>query len=179
MFKQENSVLLIIDVQGRLAQMMHKRNSLFKHIKIMIQAAQILNIPILWVEQYPQGLGKTVKEIGDLLKNQKAHNKTTFSSCGDSAFYKNLYALDRKQLIVTGIETHVCVYQTVIDLLQANFTVAVNQDAVSSRKKSNKLLGLERLVQAGAIKTSTEMLLFEIMKTSEHPEFKKISSLLK
>lgn len=179
MFQQNNSALLIIDVQGKLAHMMHKKKALFEHIKIMINASQALGLPIFWLEQYPKGLGLTIPEISTLLTNHKAHEKITFSSCGSTDFIESLRATGKKQLIITGIETHVCVYQTALDLLGAGFTVAVNQDAVSSRRKSNKLLGLERMKQAGALVTSSEMILFELMRTARHPEFKKISSLLK
>lgn len=179
MFQVEQSALVVIDVQGRLAHMMHRKNHLFEHLKIMIKAAKLLQLPIFWLEQYPQGLGQTVEEIGALLNDQKPYEKISFSSCGQNQFLTDIKSSSRKQLIVTGIETHVCVYQTVLDLLQDKFQVAVNQQAVSSRTRANKKLGLMRMQQAGALLTSTEMVLFELMRTAKHPSFKQISKLLK
>lgn len=179
MFKVEHTALVVIDVQGRLAHLMHRKNHLFEHIKIMIKAAKILDLPIFWLEQYPQGLGKTVDEISALLGEQQPYEKISFSSCGQDQFVSDIKASGRNQLIITGIETHVCVYQTVMDLLAKNFTVAVNQEAVSSRTRANKRLGLLRMQQADALITSTEMVLFEMMCTASHPNFKQISKLLK
>ena len=179
MFQIENSALLVVDVQGRLAHMMHHKEQLFEQVKIMIAAAEILTIPVFWMEQYPKGLGATVDEIKQQLDQCTPYEKLSFSSCGQAQFISDLHASGRRQIIVTGIETHVCVYQTVIDLLAVNYQVAVNQDAVSSRTQANKQLGLERMQQAGAVKTSTEMILFELMKSAEHPRFKQVSQLLK
>ncbi len=179
MFNVEKAALVVIDVQGRLAHLMHRKNNLFKQLKVMIKAADVLGLPVFWMEQYPQGLGETVDEVKQLLIHHKRYEKVTFSSCEQTQFISDVKASGRQQLIVTGIETHVCVYQTVIDLLQHQFAVAVNQDAVSSRTQSNKKLGLARMQQAGAAITSTEMVLFEMMRSSSHPNFKQISKLLK
>ncbi len=179
MFDIEKSALILIDVQGRLAHMMHKEQRLFKQINIMTAAAKLLDLPIFWLEQYPQGLGETVAEIKQHLGGYQRYEKITFSSCGDSRFLDDLQSSGKRQLIVTGIETHVCVYQTVLDLLQAEFQVAINQDAVSSRTHANKKLGLARMQQGGALITSTEMILFELMRTAAHPQFKQVSKLLK
>ncbi len=179
MFLADQAALVVIDVQGRLAQMMHRKKPLFKHIQIMIKAAKLLELPIFWLEQYPRGLGETVDEIKALLKQQQPYEKLSFSSCGQNQFVTDIKSSGRKQLIITGIESHVCVYQTVMDLLLQKFEVSVNQEAVSSRTKANKKLGLMRMQQAGAIITSTEMVLFEMMRTASHPSFKQISKLLK
>lgn len=170
---------MVIDVQGRLADMMYQKNSLFKHIITMIKAAQVLQIPIHWFEQYPQGLGPTKPEIRALLDNSNYHEKITFSASGAGGLKKQMVEENRNQCIVTGIETHVCVYQTVMDLLASDFAVTVNQQAVSSRAKSNKKLALHNMQLAGAELTSTEMILFELMQTAKHPNFKQISGLLK
>lgn len=179
MFKADKAALLVIDVQGRLAHMMHRKKDLFKQITIMIEAAKLLKVPTFWLEQYPQGLGETVAEIKALLQAQNYYEKISFSSCGQAQFVADIKASGCNQMIITGIETHVCVYQTVLDLLAADFQVAVNQDAVSSRTKANKNLGLMRMQQSGAILTSTEMILFELMRSAKHPSFKDISKLLK
>jgi len=179
MFKPEHSALMIIDVQGRLASLIHGADDLIKEINIMIKAAEILDMPIIWMEQYPKGLGATVAAIKDNLTGHQAIEKITFSGCGNDDVLKALKDSDRNQVIVTGIESHVCVYQTVLGMISEGYQVAINQDAISSRKPSNKQLGLERMKDAGAIKTSTEMILFELMQTAEHPKFKQISNLLK
>jgi len=178
-FITENSCLLVIDVQGRLAEMMHDKNSLFNHIITMIKAAKLLELPIHWFEQYPKGLGPTHSEIKSLLEGTYYYEKITFSACGSEDFICQLKASGRNQCIVTGIETHVCIYQTVLDLLDNNYSVKVNQQAVSSRIKSNKNLGLHNMEKAGADLTSTEMILFELMQTATHQNFREISGLLK
>ncbi|MGJ8662160.1 MAG: hydrolase [Marinicella sp.] len=179
MFKIKNAALIVIDVQGRLAQLMPNKKRLFKQIEIMIEASKLLEIPIFWMEQYPQGLGATITEIKSLLEAQKPYEKISFSSCGQEQFVNDIKASGRNELIITGIETHVCVYQTALDLLAEGFLVSVNQDAVSSRRKSNKLLGLHNMEKAGASITSTEMILFELMRTAQNPKLRQISSLLK
>ena len=180
-FSTADSCLLVIDVQGRLAELMSQKQALYHHLSIMIQAAEILELPIHWFEQYPKGLGSTQPEIKSLLEIAGAsyHEKMTFSACGADGFQAFLDRSSRQQFIVTGIEAHVCVYQTVLDLLSMGQSVKVNQQAVSSRLKSNKKLGLHNMQQAGAELTSTEMILFELMQTAAHPNFKKISALLK
>ena len=178
-FTTDKSCLLVIDVQGRLADLMRKKKHLFNHIITMIDAARVLGIPIHWFEQYPKGLGPTKPEIKELLSDSIYHEKITFSACGAVDFMGQLKASGRSQCIITGIETHVCVYQTVMDLLSNSFEVKVNQQAVSSRVRSNKKLGLHNMEKAGAYITSTEMILFELMKTAKHPNFRQISQLLK
>ncbi|MFC3192776.1 hydrolase [Marinicella sediminis] len=179
MFQADQAAVVVIDVQGRLAQLMHRKKQLFRHLQIMLQAADVLQLPVFWLEQYPKGLGPTVSEISDLMADNKPLEKLSFSGCGEPQLLSDLRASGCQQLIVTGIEAHVCVYQTVLDLLAENYQVAVNQDAVSSRKKSNKKLGLQRMQLAGALLTSTEMVLFEMMRTASHPHFRQISALLK
>lgn len=178
-FQIENTVLMVIDVQGRLADLMYEKSSLFKHIETMIQAAHVLNIPIHWFEQYPQGLGETKTAIKSLLTDDAYFEKVTFSACGADGYYKALEQTGRKQIIATGIEAHVCVYQTVLELLGNSYEVKLNQQAVSSRLSSNKELALKNMQLAGAEITSTEMILFELMQTAKHPNFKTISGLLK
>ena len=178
-FNVEKSCLLVIDVQGRLAEMMQQKKQLFKHIILMIKAAKLLNLPIHWFEQYPKGLGPTQPDIKALLNDAQYHQKITFSACGESDLLEALRESGREQCIVTGIEAHVCVYQTVLDLMEHGFAVKVNQQAVSSRHKSNKKLALNNMQLQGADLTSTEMILFELMRTAEHPSFKQVSRLLK
>lgn len=179
MLNQNDCCLVIVDVQGKLAQLMHDKETLFKSIRILIQSAKILNIPILWCQQVPAALGATIPEIAELLTDNQPINKSCFSCCGCEEFNSKLENLGRKQVLLCGIETHVCVYQTAADLLAKNYKVDCVADAVSSRTPSNKDIGLKRIAAEGACISSTEMVLFEILKTADHPSFKQIAKLVK
>ena len=171
--------LTVVDVQGKLAQLMHGREALFKNIQILVRAAKILEIPILWCQQCPDALGPTVPEIAQLLADNKPINKSAFSCCGDEQFNARLNDLTRNQILLCGIETHVCIYQTAIDLVRQDFGVDIIADAVSSRALENKQIALNRLAAEGANISCTEMALFELLKTAEHPKFRQIARLIK
>jgi nicotinamidase-related amidase len=177
--KLDDTALVAIDVQGKLAQLMHNRTELFKNLRLMIQGAQVLGIPILWTEQYPKGLGPTVQEVSELLPGIQPIAKNAFSCCGERAFRAVLEPLGRRQILLTGIEAHVCVHQTAMDLLEAGYEVQVIADAVSSRTAENRHIGLEKMRDAGVVITSTETALFELIKVAEGPQFKQISKLVK
>jgi nicotinamidase-related amidase len=179
MLKIENSCLVVVDIQGRLAQLMHDKETLFKNAQILVQAAKILDIPILWCQQVPEALGPTIPEIAELLNGDEPINKAFFSCAGEAKFKEQLKTIGRSQVILCGIETHVCVWQTASDLLTEGLTVDVITDAVSSRTLENKNIGLNRMQAAGANLSSTEMALFELLQTAKHPEFKKIAKLIK
>jgi nicotinamidase-related amidase len=171
--------LTVVDVQGKLAQLMHGKEALFKNIQILIQAAKILDIPILWCQQCPDALGPTIPEIAQLLEANEPINKAAFSCCGQEQFNIQLKNLARNQVLLCGIETHVCIYQTAIDLLQQDFHVEVIADAVSSRALENKQIALNRLATEGAKVSCTEMVLFDLLKAAKHPQFKQIAKLIK
>jgi nicotinamidase-related amidase len=179
MLEIEHCCLTVVDVQGKLAQLMHGRDALFKNIQILIQAAKILEIPILWCQQRPDALGPTVPEIAQHLTDIEPINKAAFSCCGAEKFNAGLKELGRNQVLLCGIETHVCIYQTAMDLLRQDFNVSVIADAVSSRTMENKQIALNRLAVEGAKISSTEMALFELLKTAEHPKFRQIAKLIK
>ncbi|HJX09448.1 MAG TPA: hydrolase [Candidatus Binatia bacterium] len=174
-----NSCLVVVDVQGKLAQLIHNKDSLFKNIRILIQAARILEIPILWCQQCPDALGPTVPDIAQLLTDSEPINKAAFSCCGDDQFNNSLNDLARDQVLLCGIETHVCIYQTALDLLRKGFEVSVIADAVSSRTLENKQIALKQVAAENASITSTEMALFELLRTAEHPKFRQIAKLIK
>ena len=178
MINTDQCVLLVIDVQGKLAGMMHSQNYL-RHVQGMIKAAQILNIPILLTEQAPDKIGVTIPEIKDLLPNQSPIIKQTFSCCGQPEFMKAFSDLDRTQIIVTGIEAHVCVYQTVRDLLRGGYEVHLVVDAISSRAGHNSTIGVKRSEDEGAVLTTTEMIITELIQSTQHPKFRDIMLLLK
>ena len=171
--------LVVVDVQGKLAQLMYNKDVLFKNIQTLIKTAKILKVPIIWCQQSPESLGLTIPEISELLTDIKPINKAAFSCCGDEQFNLRLNELSRKQVMLCGIETHVCIYQTAIDLLGKGFSVDVIADAVSSRTKENRKVALKRISAEGVKISSVEMALFELLKTSEHPNFKEIARLIK
>ena len=179
MVEIENCCLVVVDVQGKLAQLMWEKEKLFRNIGILVKAAKILGIPILWCQQVPDSLGPTVSEIAELLEGVEPVNKSAFSCCGDEQFNRRLEELGRQQVILCGIETHVCIYQTAADLLSKGFAVEVISDAVSSRTAENRQVGLERMAVDGANLSSVEMALFELLKDAKHPKFRQIAKLVK
>ena len=179
MLTQENAVLVVVDVQGKLASLMYRRDLLYENVIRMIKGAGVLNVPVIWTEQLPDKLGDTVPPIREALKGLQPLVKKTFSCCGDSAFLKQLGSLNRKQILLTGIETHVCVYQTALDLLQSGYEVYLVRDAVSSRIEENYHLGVARIREAGAKLTSVEMSLFEMLQVAEGDQFKQIIQIVK
>ena len=179
MLNVENVVLVVVDVQGKLAQVMQDKESLFANLRRMIRGAQLLELPILWCEQNPAGLGPTTPEIAELLTSQTAVTKMSFSCFGSEAFQQALAATGRKQVLVTGIEAHVCVYLTAADLVKAGYEVEVVADAVSSRSSENKRIGLDKITRLPAGVTNTETALFELLRTAAHPRFKEVAKLLK
>jgi isochorismate hydrolase len=170
---------LIVDIQGNLAQLMHRKELLFKNVQKLIRGIKVLGIPILWVEQNPQGLGPTIPEISDILHDIQPISKMSFSSCRSERFMQELNALNRKQVLIAGIETHVCVYQTAVDLVDIKYEVQVVIDAVSSRNVGNKEVGLQRMRDSGVSLTSVETALFELLKTAEGDKFKEIINIVK
>ncbi len=179
MFTIDNSVMLLVDVQGQLAQMMHEKDKLFSSLELMIKGMKILNVPILWMEQIPAKLGPTIGQLSCLMEGDAPIEKFSFSCCKEPEFMKKFKALGRNQVLLTGIETHICVYQTGYELINQGYQVQVAADCVSSRTKENKDIGLQRLVQSGGQITSVEMILFELMKEARGDEFKQMVKLIK
>jgi nicotinamidase-related amidase len=179
MLNKNTTLLIVTDIQGKLAHLMFEKETLFKNIGIMIDGAKILEIPILWVEQYPDGLGQTVSEVASHLKGHTPLAKKTFSSLRDPVIIKRFEEIGRKQVIIVGIETHVCVYQTSMDLLTRGIETHVVEDAVSSRTEFNKRIGLSKIVRAGGHITSVETALFELLENADGETFKKILALVK
>lgn len=176
----EKSVLVIVDVQGKLAEVMYNRDELFENIRILIQASEILGVPVLWCQQCPDSLGATVPALAELLEGKtEPINKATFSCCDNEEFNRKLEEMSRNQILLCGIETHICIYQTAVDLKAEDKNVTVISDAVSSRAVENKNIGLERLRQEQVKISSTEMAIFEIVRTAEHPDFRKLAKLIK
>jgi len=179
MLEADSCVLVVIDIQGKLAQLMYRKEALFENAQKLIKGAQILEVPIIVTEQYPKGLGPTIPEIAALFLNFKPLPKVAFSCCGDEGFRQELMAVNRRQILICGIETHVCVYQTTVDLLASGYEVEVVADVVSSRTAENREIALQRIRDEGAGTTSVEMALFELMKAAEGPKFKEVSKIVK
>jgi nicotinamidase-related amidase len=171
--------LVVVDVQGKLARLMHEKQALFENIRILIKSARILDIPIVWCQQCPDALGPTVPELAELLADQEPVNKSCFSCCGEEQFKIKLGDLGRRQVLLCGIEAHVCIYQTAVDLLGMEYEVSVIADAVSSRTFEDKQIALGRMQAEGAKISSTEMALFELLGTAEHPQFRQVAKLMK
>lgn len=140
---------------------------------------QIFQIPVLLSEQNPARLGPTIPEITSLLTDAAPVSKMSFSCCGDKIFMQQLEALNRKQIVISGIETHVCVYQTAVHLVEMGYEVQVVTDAVSSRTLENKQIGLQRMKDCGVILTSVETALFELLGVAEGESFKAILQIVK
>lgn len=180
MLSRETAVLVVIDVQGKLAQLMDNKENLFANLRKVISGAQALKIPIIWNEQNPEKLGRTVSELEELLHPScQPLSKQSFSCCGNPAFLEEIEKSGRRDAILVGIETHVCVYQTARDLLDRGLHVEVVADAVSSRSAENRQIALDRLARLGVGVTSTEMLLFELLRTAEAPEFRAVQQIIK
>jgi nicotinamidase-related amidase len=179
MLSTENTVLLIIDVQEKLARVMAEKESLVVNLQKLIKGANILGLPVILTEQYPHGLGATVPEVMTLLPQIKPLEKMSFSCCDDVNFPEKLKGLNRQQVLVAGIEAHVCVYQTASGLLNAGYEVQVVADCVSSRTMENKRIAIHKMRDQGVGITSTEIVLFELLKTAENKHFKDISLIVK
>lgn len=179
MLEIDNAALIIIDVQGKLASIMYQKDELYQNLIKIIKGAQALELPIIWNEQIPDKLGPTIPEIANILQDMKPLAKTTFSCCGNSDFQTKLEKSGRKQVLMVGIETHVCVYQTAIDLLRAGYEVYLVADAVSSRTVENKVIGIQAIKDAGAKITSVEMALFEMLKVAQGDKFKQVIKIVK
>ena len=179
MLTVENTALVVIDVQEKLARVMYQREKLVDNLQKLIRGIQILDVPMLVTEQYPHGLGATIPEIAKLISNIQPLPKLSFSCNGDEKFTNELEVLGRKQIIVSGIESHVCVYQTVSDLIDSGYEVHVVTDTVSSRTLENRDIGLNMMNRMGAFLTSTEAVLFELLKIAKGERFKAISQIVK
>ncbi|MBI1921639.1 MAG: hydrolase [Geobacter sp.] len=176
----KNAALVVIDVQEKLCAAMDEKvlEKLTRNTGILLESARELNLPVVATEQYVKGLGETVPALKEKLP-ESTLEKMTFSCCGETAFMEKIRSLGRKQIIVTGMETHVCVLQTVLELLDAGYAVHLVSDAVMSRKKENWKLGIDTAAAAGAVITSTEAALFQLLRVAGTDEFKKLSKLVR
>ena len=176
---KKSTGLLIIDIQQRMNTVMKFRVRLVKNTIKLIEGFNILNVPIFITEQYRKGLGSTEQSILNAITEPDIVEKMNFSCCAALSLMEQLRSKNIRQVVVCGIETHVCVLQTCLDLLAEGFQVDLVIDAISSRKKLDHQTAIDRLQKAGVILTTTETVLFELLEKAGTPEFKKISQLIK
>jgi len=172
------AALLVVDVQERLIRVMPEPERLVRRIEQLLRASQILQVPVFVTEQVPEKIGPTVEPLRSLLPGAP-HPKSSFSCWGCESLKGALSSCGRSTVIVAGIETHVCVYQTVRDLLARDFRVLVVADAVDSRSSTDRQVALDRMRQAGAEVVTVEMLLFDLLGDATHPKFRTIHALVK
>lgn len=179
MLDKQNTIFVLVDVQGNLAGLMHDKQSLFNNLQKLIKSIQILNIPIVWLEQNPEAIGATIPAIASLLPEQQPISKLTFSAYRNDEFKGTIEQSNCQHVIIAGIEAHVCVYQTAMDLHNNGYQVSVVGDAVSSRTQSNKQMALLKMQKHGITLTSTEMAIFELLEIAQGPAFKQIIKIIK
>ena len=179
MLRVNETTLLLIDAQEKLFRVIPDNDILLTNLQKLIRGCEILEIPVIVTEQNPAGLGTTIADLSGLLSDAPRITKFTFSCCAESSFMEQLAATGRKQILICGIESHICVYQTTVDLLLHGYEPNVVTDCVASRTRENKTLALNRLNAEGVKMTGVEMALFELLRTAEAEQFKAISSLIK
>ena len=177
---REKAILVVVDVQERLTPSMPKKvyRQALGSIDFLVRSAGEIEIPVLVTEQYPKGLGHTVPELADACRDGVVE-KVSFGCCGEGSFLERMKASGRTQVIVTGMEAHVCVLQTVLGLLEEGYVVHLVRDAVVSRSKIDYLNALELAREAGAVVTTAETAAFQLLRASTAPAFKAVSALVK
>ncbi len=175
----EEAALLVVDIQDRLAVVMEEKDKVVKNTRNLIELAKLFNMPVILTEQYPRGLGPTVSEVKEALAVYAPIEKTSFDCCGQGDFIDVIRNVNRRKIIVSGMETHVCVLQTVLSLIKEGYEIHLASDAICSRDAGNKRIALDLMASAGAIVTCTETVLFQILKKAGTEEFKAIVKLIK
>jgi len=179
MLEKEDCGLILVDVQGSLARIVQHSDLFIANTIKLIQCCKLLSIPVVWLEQNPKGLGATIPEISELLKDSTVNEKVHFNALFEESIKEVIKATDKKRWLVAGIEAHICVYQTVLGLLDEGFEVDVVSDCISSRLQTNIDLALLKMRDHGASITSLEMCIFELMKSSKINNFREILSVIK
>ena len=178
MLSIENTVLMVIDIQARLLPSIHNNEALERKAAGCITGCKLLDIPIIVLQQYTKGLGETIPALQAALGDFEPVEKITFSACQAVETVEKLEGYNRKNIIVTGIEAHICVQMTVLDLLAAGYNVYVIADCIGSRKETDRLYAEQRMRQAGAVITTLESALFELLVRADHPMRKEITKLV-
>ncbi|MCT4589166.1 MAG: hydrolase [Carboxylicivirga sp.] len=176
---KENVIGVVVDIQERLFPHINDHELLEKNTKILVQGLKALDIPVMVTEQYKKGLGETVEGIQELVKEDAHFEKLAFSCCDEPSFMEALETSSKRVVILAGMETHICMLQTAIDLKERGFTPVIIEDCVSSRTEANKRIALERFRHEGVIISSYESILFELCRVAGSDAFKTISKLVK
>ncbi|EPG0328366.1 isochorismatase family protein [Vibrio alginolyticus] len=180
MLSKGNTGLIVVDVQGKLATLMHESDALIENITKLVKGAKALDLPILWIEQNPERLGPTAEPIREVLESTHLPiTKYTFDGCKEATFKVAVENAEVDTWLVCGIESHICVYQTAVSLRQSGYRVELVTDCVSSRTAANKALALAKLTANGVVLTGLEMCLYEMVEDCRAPEFKEILALIK
>lgn len=175
----DSSIFFIVDIQEKLLNAAYNKNIIERNAAVMAKAVSILNIPIIITEQYPKGLGETVSNIKSNLNDAHFFEKVDFNALNDKNIANLIQSTGRNQIILAGIETHICVQQTAEALINQGIEVSVLKDLCSSRKEEEHLAGLDLMKQNGAFIKTTETALFELLKSAKHPNFKEVQALIK
>ena len=180
LLEQTDSLILVIDIQEKLLRAVYNPAQIGKKAEIISGMSKLLDLPVIVTEQYPKGLGGTVDCVSKNLDEKPCvFEKTSFNAISEKDIAEAVRTSGKKQVIILGIETHICVYQTAAALLDEGYKVTVAADACSSRSEKEHEFGLDRMKSLGAELKTTEMILFELLKSSRHPKFKEIQSLIK
>ncbi len=179
MLRRDNTVILVIDMQKKLLNVMPNKDWVIERVQRLIKGGQILELPIIVTEQYKKGLGSTDDALVESLKVYEPIEKRVFSCCNDNRFMEVLDSFGCSNILVSGIESHVCVYQTVAQLIESGYHVEVVSDATDSRSPMDKEVSLQKMRDIGATVTTVEMCLFELQQIASGDTFKAISNLIK
>jgi nicotinamidase-related amidase len=179
MLALENTVLVVVDIQGKLWNIMHEKELLLENARKLVSGVKVLGIPIILTEQNPKGLGPTLPELTQLIPEVPPLPKFSFSCCQNEGFHRSINDLNRRQVLICGIESHICVYQTTLELMNSGYEVQVVADVVSSRVVRNRDVALSRMQSEGAKLTVVEMVLYELLGTAESPQFKEMLKVVK
>ena len=179
MISIQNTQLVVVDIQGKLSQIVYDSDNMLRNSRILIEGCRILDIPIVWLEQLPDKLGNTHPLIAEVLNGLSPIAKSSFSALGNDKFVEHIERNCRKQIILSGIEAHICVYQTAVDFIDKGYEMFVAADTVSSRSEGNRHIGIEAMRQEGVKILSTEAILFALMKGADHLKFREIAKLVK
>ncbi len=175
----DNAVLVIVDVQGKLARLMHQSEAMIGQQRILIEGCRLLGLPVVWAEQLPEKLGPTVPELVEKLDGLEPLAKSSFGCCGDAGLADAIRSSGRRHILLCGIEAHVCVWQTAAGLRRDGHPVHLICDAVSARSEFNRDVAFRRMEAIGVALSNVEMVLFELMHTAAHPRFRDVSRLLR
>lgn len=176
---KDKTIAIVVDIQERLFPHIHEYEQLKNNTEILVDGLKVLKIPMMVTEQYKKGLGETIESIANKVKDNPTFEKTAFSCCDDAPFSQKLEAQGHMFVILFGIEAHICLMQTAIDLKEKGFQPVIIEDCVGSRNPENKRIAINRMLQEGITVTSYESVLFELCRFAGSDSFKSISKLVK